>query len=342
MAGIFRMSGDPNQQVLAQGAGKMGEAVGTAFSKSTLKSMFQDSIDAGSDVYSAMSRILPFDEEFAAKMAKTETTKRGNLAFKELVSTHFPEHAGELDEFGTNAPEILGSIIDIEKIKAARSKTGDQLQYKSGERTGLDAAGAREQYPGANIPEDFEGQVNVLGGQTFNPSGGELGDYKATGYEPFVGRDPDSALVIAKQNFGTQIDAAISRRIQNSDMRTKMKGLTGPMQGLMTNFSIPVVDNSTSFYVPSAMSETMQAIDSFVGNQVTAEMDKFGAVPHAVEMRKTNPRQYSELIGRSLKNQYPDLLSGNSYKVISEAVYQMVTSKKKVEEKGFFARLFGL
>ena len=124
---------DVRNQPLLEGVGRAAEAIGQAHSQKTLKSMFQDVIDGGGSVKTAMQKILPYDSELAEKLGEKESEAVGNRAFRELIRERMPDLFKQLgsDAEKMSAGQLAGVIEVVQGQEAEEARAMEAAEKAS-------------------------------------------------------------------------------------------------------------------------------------------------------------------------------------------------------------------
>jgi len=129
---------DPRSKALAQFGASLGQSAGQALSAKTLKSMFQDVIDAGGSPLTAMQRIMPYDPELADKLGDQESQRIGDDYLRQTIRK----------ELGIDVPDNVSGSLALGAAKIHMDE-----QSRKAEEAATQQKTALEWYKLLNPPE---------------------------------------------------------------------------------------------------------------------------------------------------------------------------------------------
>lgn len=111
---------------------QLGHGLGKGLSGKTLKSMFNDVLEAGGSPLTAMQRVMPYDPDLAEKLGNAEMKKRGQETLRDLVLQMKPEWAGMVS--GDTDPFVmLQAATELESLASAREAAGREAGFRERE-----------------------------------------------------------------------------------------------------------------------------------------------------------------------------------------------------------------
>jgi len=153
---------DPRSKALAQFGASLGQSAGQALSAKTLKSMFQDVIDAGGSPLTAMQRIMPYDPELADKLGDQYSQQEGEKFLRDIMRQTLGIEAPE----GVSAALMAGAAkvhIDDQRRKAEEQRATEQAKRDSQRLALEERRVALAERPTPVKPEPLKTEVQTIG-----------------------------------------------------------------------------------------------------------------------------------------------------------------------------------